>query len=534
MPDAPQSVAEFSDARCAEIFAVALPARKLGPDMANGDQSFALRLARRIAQVRLRWFIAYVTADDLEAYQFDAFHESVIADLQAVFDGTERRLLISAPPRHGKSRLCAILFPAFLVGARPTEKLIVASYSLELSREHVRACRGVMLAPAYAEIFPGTTLADDGQASDLLRTPQDGFIRGTGAGGLLTGLGAHLILDDLVKGQEEADSELMRSTLWNWYATSARTRLPPNGFIVGIGTRWRYNDILGRLIASSDDASGERWTHRNYPALDEEGRALWPARFDEPAVRALKVTLGVSQFQALYQGRPTAATGDFFRDAWFRYYRPQDLAPERELNTVICSDLALTPSGGDYSVFVVVSIAPSSDLFVRTLWRQRVAIDDSLNALIALCSKYRPSAWIYENDNIMQSVLPWARQRLKRANLPLWHICLTRQASKAAKAGSLQGLAQERGVYLPDEALWLEAFLAEMLSFPFGAHDDQADALAHVGRAWPKLRARTVPRDDGSDPAFAAVPYDPAKPFGGNVRLNDLWQQSRAPAYRRI
>jgi predicted phage terminase large subunit-like protein len=523
----------LSDERVAEVFALALPVRKCGPEGVGVEQKMALILARRLAAVRFRWFIAYVTADDLEGYQFDAFHESVIEDLQAVFDGEEKRLLLSAPPRHGKSRLCAILFPAFMLGARPTEKLIVASYSLELSREHVRSCRSVMLAPAYGEVFPGSVLADDGQASDLLRTTRDGFIRGTGAGGLLTGLGAHLILEDLVKGQEEADSELMRSTLWGWYATSARTRLPPQGFIVGIGTRWRYNDILGRLIASSEDGSGERWTHRNYPALDEEGKPLWPSRFGSAALAEMKVAMGVSQFQALYQGRPTSATGDFFREAWFRYYRPQDLAPERELNTVLCSDLALTASGGDYSVFAVVSITPAADIFVRALWRERVAIDDSVNALIALASKYRPSAWLYENDNIMQSVLPWARQRLRKANLPLWHVSLTRQASKAAKAGALQGLAQERGIYLPADAPWLEAFLSEMLAFPFGAHDDMCDACAHVGRAWPKLRARSVPRE--TDPAlYTPQPYDPAKPFGGNVRLNDLWQQSRRPAYRRI
>ena len=490
----------MDDAALIAVFDLGMSARKERAEKLTQEQAAALVMARRMARRDFRWFVAYVTADDAEPYQFDWFHLEVIAELQKVFEGEQSRLLVSAPPRHGKSKLCAVLFPAFALGAHPLDNMIVASYSLELSREHVRTTRAIMLSVAYGELFPGSVLADDGQASDLLRTKQGGYLRGTGAGGLLTGLGASLILDDLVKSQEEADSELQRSTLWGWYATSARTRLPPKGFIVGIGTRWRYNDILGKLIAGSDDGTGEKWNHRNFPALSDDGVPLWSNRYSAEALQELKVSMGMSQFQALYQGRPTAATGDFFREEWFRYYQPQDLPPERELHTVICSDLALTPSGGDYSVFTVVSIGPRGDIFLRDLWRQRVAIDDSVNAFISLCSKYRPTAWLYENDNIMQSILPWVRQRLRLQHLTLWHIALSRQSTKTAKAGPLQGLAQERGLYLPMSAVWAEPFVTELLAFPFGAHDDQCDAVAHVGRAWPKLRVRSVPKE-GEAPA---------------------------------
>ena len=472
------------------IFSLAMEARGMPSGEVTREGAAALLLARRAARVSFRWFVAYVTADDAEPYQFDVFHESVIADLQVVFDGGVSRLEISAPPRHGKSKLCAILFPAFYLGAKPEQKLIVASYSLELSREHVRTTRSIMLSEVYAEIFPECVLSADGQASDLLRTTLLGYLRGTGAGGLLTGLGAHLILDDLVKSQEEADSENMRASLWSWYATSARTRLPPGGFIVAIGTRWRYNDILGKLIASSDDGTGEKWVHRNYPALSDEGEALWPSRFDVSSLLALKVSMGISQFQSLYQGRPTSAAGDFFKGDWFRYYGKDELPPKRELTVVICSDLALTPSGGDYSVFIVVGIGMRGQVYVLDIWRQRVAVDDSLNGMIALCSKYRPTAWLYENDNIMLSTLPWARQRLRNAGINLWHIPLSRQSTKTAKAGPLQGLAQERGIYLPLEATWGAVFMDEVLAFPFGVHDDMVDTLSHIGRAWPKLRPK--------------------------------------------
>ena len=505
-PTAPKSLlAALSEAEIAAIFSSALTARRTPAVDLTPTAAADLVLARRIARRRFRWFIAYVTADDAEPYQFDRFHESVIAELQAVFDGAERRLLLSAPPRHGKSRLCAILFPAFLLGARPPKRVIVASYSLELSREHVRTVRNIMLSAAFAELFLNCVLADDGQASDLLRTTRGGFIRGTGAGGLLTGLGGNLILDDLVRSQEDADSALVRNSTWSWYSTSARTRLPPDGFIVSIGTRWRHNDILGRLIAASDDGSGERWRNRNFPALNDAGEALWPSQFTAEDLRVTRRAMGPVQFQALYQGGPTAGAGDFFKAEWFRYYQPQDLPAATDQRVIVATDFALTEGSGDYSAIIIAALLPNGDLFLRHVWRQRASMDTTVAALVSICSRYRPTEWAFARDSIMRSVEPFIVQRLRDARVPpLRRVALSDQQNKAAKAGPLSGLAQERGIYLPEGADWIGDLLDEALAFPFGAHDDQVDALAHIGRAYnTTLRPRrTAPGYTGAYNVF--------------------------------
>jgi hypothetical protein len=301
-------------------------------------------LARDIATQSFRWFIRYVTADDVEPYQFAPFHESIIAELQAVWEGRQNRILLAAPPRHGKSKLCAILFPCFVLGDKPNSRVIIAAYSQELAREHLREVRAVMLCQAYKELFPNSILAEDGQAADLLRSTVGGSCRATGAGGTLTGLGADiLVLDDLIKGYDEAASEVMRASLWAWFSTSARTRLSPKGAIVAIGTRWHHDDVLGRLIRSSEDGTGEAWHVITFPAINEQGLPLWGERFPLESLHSLKATLGQTQWQALFQGNPSPVGGGFFRADWLREYSGKIL--QRDLLVVLVTDFAWGAAG---------------------------------------------------------------------------------------------------------------------------------------------------------------------------------------------
>ena len=123
MASAPASerdaIGGLTEAQIADVFAVAMSGRHVPAEALTAQQRAAIILARRIARQSFRWFIAYVSADDPEPYQFAPFHERIIGELQAVYERREKRLLLAAPPRHGKSKLCAILFPCFVLGDRP-------------------------------------------------------------------------------------------------------------------------------------------------------------------------------------------------------------------------------------------------------------------------------------------------------------------------------------------------------------------------------------------------------------------------------
>ena len=374
-PATPADVlATLTDSEFADIFAVALPARRKPVDTLTDAEIADLVLARRIARRRFRWFVAYITADDLTPYTFSPFHADVINELQRVFDGDETRLQISAAPQHGKSTLVARLFPCFVLGNRPRIMIITASYSLEVASEHTRAAREIINGAAFAELFPDVVLADDGQARDFLRTQQGGYLRGVGVGGSLTGFRADaLLLDDLVSGDEAATSSAQRNAVQAWYGGTARTRLSKDGCIVSIGTRWRHNDFIGLLIGASEAGTGERWRIRNFPAIhtDENGmeHALVPELHPLSALHRARLALGPIAFGALYMGDPRPAHGTFFNPSWLVYYAPQDLPPPEELRTVVCSDVAVTSGGGDYSVVLVASVSMRGDIFIRHVWR---------------------------------------------------------------------------------------------------------------------------------------------------------------------
>jgi predicted phage terminase large subunit-like protein len=504
-----EPLAGLTEAQLEGVFADAIQARSLATKSLTPQQAAAITTARRIARKSFRWFIRYVTADDASPYELAPFHLSIIRELQGVFTGEQRRILLAAPPRHGKSKLCAILFPCFVLGDRPTARIIIAAYSQELAREHLREVRAVLLSSAFRELFPNSTLAEDGQAADLLRSTAGGSCRATGAGGTLTGLGADLlVLDDLIKGYDEAASELMRASLWAWYSTSARTRLSPKGAIVAIGTRWHFDDVLGRLIKASEDGTGEAWRDITFQAIDTQGLPLWGERFPLESLRSLKATLGQTQWQALFQGSPSPVGGGFFRADWFPYYSGE--IPEKDLLHVVVTDFALSDAAGDWSVIALLSIDSAGKIFLRDLWRERVTMDKTVVALIHICKRWKPAAWCCKQDMIMKSALPLIRQRFVQQGISVWHIALPSSASKVQKAGALQDMRGERHS-LPADAPWADELIAEMCA-PAGQHDDQVDALAHLGRAWLKLRPRSETKTE---------------PIPEGMCLSELWKTVR-------
>lgn len=183
------------------------------------------------------------------AYQWpqyrDAKHHRLIArHLEAVERGEIRRLMITMPPRHGKSMLASEFFPAWYLGRNPDHYVVAATYAQDLADDFGRKVRNQIAEPSFNAIFPGVGLKNDSTSSrrfhvtqplDSFSTGQNGAYFAVGVGGPLTGRGAHLLLiDDPVKNREEADSEVMRKKMRDWYTSTAYTRLMPGGRIVVI------------------------------------------------------------------------------------------------------------------------------------------------------------------------------------------------------------------------------------------------------------------------------------------------------------
>jgi predicted phage terminase large subunit-like protein len=427
------------------------------------------------------------------AYQWpgykDAAHHRLIArKLEAVERGEITRLMIFMPPRHGKSMLASEFFPAWYLGRNPNQYIIASTYSQDLADDFGRKVKAQIADPSFGLVFPGVKLAEDSQSvkrfhiedgGQEISTAQRGAYYAVGAGGPLTGRGAHLLLiDDPVKNREEADSEVARRRLRDWYTSTAYTRLMPGARIVVIQTRWHEDDLSGWLLKEHQH---EGWHVLGLPALSGEGtddeQALWPGQYPVENLKRIKAAVGSRDWTALYQQRPAPESGDYFKREWFKYY---DDAPQG-MQIYGASDYAVTNRGGDYTVHLVVGVDSESNIYLLDLWRHQASSDVWVEVFLDLCQKWRPIQWAEEQGQIIKSLDPYIKQRSVERNVYTTREQYTSLTDKSSRAQSIRARMASGKVFFP-KAPWVAEFERELLTFPVGANDDQADALGLIGR----------------------------------------------------
>jgi hypothetical protein len=244
------------------------------------------------------------------------------------------RLLVTMPPRHGKSSLCSHYFPAWYLGNYPGLNVILASYEADFAASWGRRARDV-LEEHGPPVFGVRVSRDSSAANRWEIAGHGGGMMTAGVGGPLTGKEANvIILDDPVKNDQEANSPTYREHLWEWYRATLYTRLEPGGAIILIQTRWNQDDLAGRLLQEMEDG-GERWDVLRFPALAEDnnplgrepGEPLWPQRFNKKRLQEIRRTISSYWWAALYQQRPAPAPGQPANWLLTRAGRPAPSAP---------------------------------------------------------------------------------------------------------------------------------------------------------------------------------------------------------------
>jgi hypothetical protein len=267
---------------------------------------------RRFARADLLAFTQYTFSQ----YEAAPHHRRIARTLEAVERGEIDRLMVTMPPRHGKSEEVTIRFPAWALGRNPKRQIITACYNADLASGFGRSVRNIVSSPAYGNIF-NSRLARDSQAANRWNTRDGGAYIAAGVGTAITGRGADIfIIDDPLKDRAEAESELRRQAVWDWYTSTAYTRLMPGGAVIIVQTRWHEDDLAGRLLAHQVKG-GDQWHRLDLPAINERGEALWPERYPLPALRRIKAAIGPRDWSALYQQSPSPDDGEFFRRGWF-------------------------------------------------------------------------------------------------------------------------------------------------------------------------------------------------------------------------
>lgn len=415
-------------------------------------------------------------------------HHRLISDaLKRVATGKCDRLMVFMPPRHGKSMLCSEYFPAWFLGRNPERHIIAATYAQGLADDFGRKVRNLVAGDVFQEVFPSCTLSGDSQAANRFHTSKGGAYFAVGAGGPITGRGAHLLLiDDPIKGREDAESETMRHRLKDWYTSVARTRLMPGGSIVIIQTRWHEDDLAGWLLR---EHAHEKWEILNLPALAEpddplgraEGAPLWPESYPLKELQTLRQSVGSRDWAALYQQRPSAAEGSIFKREHWQSYKPAETSPLALLqvlgvNYVVQAwDTAFkTRETNDFSACVTVGVSRSR-YYVLDVWRDRAEFPDLKRAMVAQQAKWKAHSVVIEDTAAGQSLL----QELRRnTRMPL--VAVKADHDKVTRAHAVTPTHEAGLVYLPEEEPWVSDFEDELAGFPSAAHDDQVDAFVHA------------------------------------------------------
>ncbi len=306
-----------------------------------------------------------------------------------------------------------------------------------------------------------------------------------GVGGPITGKGANLlIVDDPVKNQEEAFSETYREKAWEWWRSTAYTRLEPAGAAILVMTRWHKDDLAGRIIKEMENG-GEKWeviclpaiaTEDNDPVGRFQGEALWPTRYNLEALAQIKQAIGSRVWNALYQQNPTAAEGKLFQRQWFKIV---EQGPAN-INSIRFWDMAATEetpkSDPDWTAGAKMGIF-NGQYFIYDMRRARgnpKSIEDLIKQTAQLDSNLQ-EVWIEQEPGSSGKNTIDHYQR----DVLIGYACqgLRSTGSKILRATPVSAAAEAGNIFLVNGS-WVESFLAEFEDFPAGAHDDQVDAVS--------------------------------------------------------
>jgi predicted phage terminase large subunit-like protein len=427
------------------------------------------------------------------------------------------------PPGHAKSTYASVLFPAWYLSRTPAASVIACSHTQQLAERFGRQVRNIVAGPACGSAF-GCALAPDSQSAGRWATLAGGDYLAVGTGGSITGHRADLaLIDDPIKGREQADSKLLRDKVWEWYRADLRTRLKPGAGIVLIQTRWHEDDLAGRILGGAIDPSsgavravdGEAWHVLSLPALAEEddplgrapGEALWPDMFDAGLLKREREIQGPRNWSALYQQRPVPDSGDYFKRDWLRWFEP-DRTDARTLALYGASDYAVTAGGGDYTVHGVIGVDAEDNIYVLDWWRGRT---DSLTWVDALCDlieRWGPREWGEEKGQIARSLGPFIDKRQRERGAYCARVGLAPVGDKAARAQAIRGRMAQGKVLLPKGVDWAGRLVDELLLFPAGAFDDQVDVLGLFGRMLSRMGRGTAPIPRAAPAMDARLTFD--------------------------
>lgn len=447
----------------------------------------------------------------------------LIADyLERVLDGEIDRLKIHMPPRTGKSQMCTIFFPAYYLGFRPSEHVIIGAHSAALADSFSEDVRDIIKTPEYQEFAPDTHLKPGTTSKSSWRTTMRGRCNALGVGAKAAGKGFHLAIVDDPISEQEAHSLAKKVAVNRWWRIGITTRQQAErSAMILVMTRWEFDDLAGHVDEIAEE-SGEKWTTLSIPAIidsttarllnkytergqeirqrqedmlaEQEGRepvavdkryykagdSFCPGRWPLAKLKRQQATMSAAEWQALYQQTPLKAEGGILQKQWWRKYNRKGddgnlVLPKFEYVVQSYDTAIKTGEANDYSARTTWGIWHNDDIgtyCALLLERLQQRMD-----FPALVSEVRSSAAQYDPDSVLVEDKASGQQLIQQmsryAGFPITKITPT--VDKEARAKIASPVLEQGLIYYPDKD-WAEEVILQCARFPKDRHDDLVDS----------------------------------------------------------
>lgn len=406
--------------------------------------------------------------------------------------GKRPKLMIKSPPQHGKSQI-VIDFLLWVSGKNPRLKTIFASYAEDLGKRANSEMQKMMLHPEWSDIFPEVVMGADDEKrkvgrwrakrnSSLIQFEHfGGEFRNVTTGGPITGLSLDLgVIDDVLKGRQEAQSETVRNSKWEWFVNDFFTRFADHGAMLIIGTNWHVDDPMQRMITKFPSMRVI-----DFPAIaikDEEHRAKGEALFPEhKSLEFLLERKGImtpEEWESLYQQNPILEGGSKFKKRMFELVK---MPEEFDFEFIVVDTAYKDDEKNDYQAAGHFGVK-DGELYFNDMWREQMNADEvevPLGAFIQKHQKYTYRKTLIEPKG--HGI--YLNQKFKKLGLgipdadDLKEFFKDRRINKVERANNAIPHLSDKKLHINIDMADADEVVKELLQFPNGKHDDIVDIV---------------------------------------------------------
>lgn len=411
-------------------------------------------------------------------YKVGPHHLKLAQIFEDIAAGKKKRVIVNIAPRHGKSELISYLAPAWFLGKYPQKKIIMSSHTADLAVNFGRRVRNLVGSESYRDIFPQIELQADSKSASRWGTNFNGEYFAIGVGGALAGRGADLFIIDDPHSEQEAKTGRPDVFLpaWEWFQSGPLQRLMPGGAIIVVMTRWSKLDLTGQIVTQMGRDDGvDQWEVIEFPAIKDDGEALWPEFWPVEELLAKKAGLDVRYWNAQYMQNPVSEEGALIKREWWKIW-DKETPPICEF-TIMSLDAAQEANNrADYNALTTWGVFFNEEtnnfaIILLNAIKKRMEYPELKKLVLEEYKEWQPDAFMVEKKSNGSALY----QEFRRMGVPVGEFTPGKGQDKIARVNAVSDLFASGIVWAPDRR-WAKEVIEECNDFPSGANDDLVDS----------------------------------------------------------